>query len=211
MLQFLFARMLEAEDFTALLVDAGKDVADRTVLPGGVHSLKNEEQRIGVGRIEQALQSAQFPGVRREKLLVILCRLVERLNAGCPFLELDLLPGWNAEVFEVDLHTECSLWEKVSPGKVGLQGHTVLAVLSCACLFHRGVVFAAPCSPVAVGAMIKRLLSRLDVRLLTSPNLQSRLLDGTCERKRQRPRQPGFEYGIHGIQAGRGQFSRLAA
>jgi hypothetical protein len=94
--------MLEAVDFAALRVDASQDVADRAVLSGGVHGLKNKEHRISVGSIEEALQSTQFLDVRGEKLLVMAFRLIERRYAGCPFLKPDSLSARGAEVFEVE-------------------------------------------------------------------------------------------------------------
>ena len=106
MTQFFGARLLETVDFAALRVDAGQDVADRAVLSGGVHCLKNQEHRIAVERIEEALQSAQIPDVRGEKLFVVLLRLVERSDARCPLLQPDRFPARKAEVFRVDFHGE---------------------------------------------------------------------------------------------------------
>jgi hypothetical protein len=47
--------------------------------------------------------------------------------------------------------------------------------------------------------------------VVAAPEIQSRLLNGTGERKAHGPRQSGFEPGVHGIQAGRGQFAGLTA
>jgi hypothetical protein len=67
---------------------------------------------------------------------------------------------------------------------------------------HRGAVFATARSPVALGPVIESLLCRQHLGRITSPNLQSRLLDGAGKRKRQRPRQTRPESDIHGIQTG---------
>jgi hypothetical protein len=37
--------MFEAKHLTALRIDAGHDVPDRAVFPGGVHGLENQQQR----------------------------------------------------------------------------------------------------------------------------------------------------------------------
>ena len=55
-LQFLGARLFETENLTALRIDPGHDVPDGAVLAGGVHRLKNQQQRIAVGRVVKALQ-----------------------------------------------------------------------------------------------------------------------------------------------------------
>ena len=62
-LQILGAGLFEAENLAALRIDAGHDVLDGAVLAGGVHRLKNQQQRITVVGVEQALLLAQFPDV----------------------------------------------------------------------------------------------------------------------------------------------------
>jgi len=62
-LQFLSTRLFKTEDLAALRIDAGHHVSDRAVLPGGVHRLKNKQQRIAIAGIEQTLQSTQFRDV----------------------------------------------------------------------------------------------------------------------------------------------------
>jgi len=69
MRQFFGARLLEAVDVAALWVDARQEVADRAVLTGGVHALKNQElNAIGVGSIEslkELIPAAQFEETQR--------------------------------------------------------------------------------------------------------------------------------------------------
>jgi hypothetical protein len=45
------------------------------------------------------------------------------------------------------------------------------SMLSCACPFHRGFVFATARSPVALGSMLQSLLCRQHVGFLALPNL----------------------------------------
>lgn len=47
--------------------------------------------------------------------------------------------------------------------------------------FHRQVVFASARGAIAVCAMIQYALGSFSIGVITSPNLQSRLLDGACE------------------------------
>jgi hypothetical protein len=58
-----------------------------------------------------------------------------------------------------------------------------MCLLSCACDFHRGTVFAAPRSQVASGTLQQGLLSRFHVGVLTRPCFHGRLLKGTAIRK----------------------------
>jgi len=56
MFQLLGAGLFETENLAALRIDPGHDMADGTVLAGGIHPLENEQQGIGVGCIVQTLQ-----------------------------------------------------------------------------------------------------------------------------------------------------------
>ena len=60
MVQFLGAGLLEAEYLAALRIDPGHDVPDGAVLAGSVHALKNQQQRMAVGRVVKALQRTQL-------------------------------------------------------------------------------------------------------------------------------------------------------
>ena len=44
-IEVLGGRRLEGKDLATLRIDAGHDVLDGAVLPGGVHGLKDEQQR----------------------------------------------------------------------------------------------------------------------------------------------------------------------
>jgi hypothetical protein len=56
MFQLASARMFEAGNFATLWIDPGHDVPDSAVLAGGVHPLKNQQQRIAVGCVVKLLQ-----------------------------------------------------------------------------------------------------------------------------------------------------------
>ena len=55
MFQFLGTWLFETENVTALRVNAGHHVADSAVLASGVDPLKNQQQRIAVGRVVKLL------------------------------------------------------------------------------------------------------------------------------------------------------------
>ena len=48
-LQFGGAGMFETEDLTALRVDPGHHMPDGTVFSGGIHRLKDQQNRVAVG------------------------------------------------------------------------------------------------------------------------------------------------------------------
>jgi len=50
------AGLFETEDLTTWGFDSRQDVPDGAVLPGGVHPLEDEQQRIVIGRVVKALQ-----------------------------------------------------------------------------------------------------------------------------------------------------------
>ena len=79
-LQFLGAGMLEAVDLAALRIDAGHDVLDGAVFAGGVHGLKNQQQRIAVVGVQQVLQIAQVFDVPGEHLFVLFLRADRRAS-----------------------------------------------------------------------------------------------------------------------------------
>ena len=60
-LQLLGARLFETEHLAALRIDSGHDVPDGAVLAGGVHRLKNQQQRIAVGRVVKAVAASSVP------------------------------------------------------------------------------------------------------------------------------------------------------
>ena len=102
--QFLGARLLETENLAALRIDAGHDVPDGAVLAGSVHSLKNQQQRIAVGRIVKLLQRAQLLNVFVQEFLILLLRLANGLHNRRPFAEFDLFARPNAKILGIDLH-----------------------------------------------------------------------------------------------------------
>ena len=59
-IELLSGGRLEGEDLATLRIHAGHHVLDGAVLAGGVHGLKNQEQRPLVLRVETALQFAEL-------------------------------------------------------------------------------------------------------------------------------------------------------
>ena len=100
-LQFLGARMFEAEHLAALRIDAGHDVPDGAVLAGGVHRLKNQQHRIAVGRVVKALQRAQLLNLFFEEFVILLLRLVNGLHQRRPLFELDLFACLDPKILEL--------------------------------------------------------------------------------------------------------------
>ncbi len=56
MLQFVGAGLLEAGNLAPLRIDAGHDVPNGSIFAGGVHALKDQQQRVAVGSVVQVLQ-----------------------------------------------------------------------------------------------------------------------------------------------------------
>ena len=89
-LQFDGAGMLEAEYLATLRVDSGHDMLDRAVLPGRIHGLKNQQQRITVRGVEHLLLLAERLHVLAQQVLILLARFVHRVDDRRPFLKVDL-------------------------------------------------------------------------------------------------------------------------
>ena len=88
-LQFRSTRMLEAEHLTALGIDAGHHMTDRAILACRIHRLKNQQHRIAVGCVVQALQFTQLLNMFFKELLILLLRLVNGLHQCRPLIEVD--------------------------------------------------------------------------------------------------------------------------
>ena len=56
MLKFLGTRLLKTEDLAAFRIHPGHDVADCAIFAGSIHPLKDQQQRVLVGRIVKILQ-----------------------------------------------------------------------------------------------------------------------------------------------------------
>ena len=100
--QFLGTRMFETEDLAALGIDARHHMLNGAVLPGSVHRLKDQQHGIAVGRVKQALMSAQFFNVFSEEPFVLLFRIANGFHPRRPLVEIDLLPSPHAEVVGID-------------------------------------------------------------------------------------------------------------
>jgi len=60
MFQFGGAGLFETGYLATLRIDPGHDVPDSAILAGGVHPLKNQQQRITVGCVVKLLQRTQL-------------------------------------------------------------------------------------------------------------------------------------------------------
>ena len=83
-IELLGARLLEAEDLTALRVDAGHHVADGAVLAGGIHRLEHDQHRVAVVGVEQLLRLRQLLPAQRQQVggALLHGRLAEPLELG---------------------------------------------------------------------------------------------------------------------------------
>lgn len=104
-LQFLRARVLEAEHLAALGVDARHHVADGAVLAGGVHRLEDHQQGVAVRGVEQALLVAQLIDLVLQQFAGRLLRLAQRFDLRGPKAEIDLVGLPHLECFDIDVHT----------------------------------------------------------------------------------------------------------
>jgi hypothetical protein len=84
--------------------DTMRRAFDGAVLPGGVHGLENEQQRVAVGSVQQFLLRAQILHVRGQHVLVLAAGLVRRAGAGRPLLQVDLASFIDSKIGRLDLH-----------------------------------------------------------------------------------------------------------
>ena len=73
-------------------------MADDAVFSGRIHRLKDQQDGIAIGRVEQLLLRAQMRDVFVQKLFVLLLRLVYGIDLGRPLFKIDLMPFLNAKV-----------------------------------------------------------------------------------------------------------------
>jgi hypothetical protein len=90
--------MFETENLAALRIDARHDVPDGAILAGSIHPLKNQQQRIAVGRVVKALQRTQLLNVFSQEFLIPLLRLAKRLHHRRPLPEFDFCSGLHPEI-----------------------------------------------------------------------------------------------------------------
>ena len=90
-LQFGGAGVLEAEYLAALRVDPGHHVLDGAIFSCCVHRLKDQKDRIAIGRVKKLLQRAQLRNVLSQEFVIVLLRLVNGLDSRRPFLEVELV------------------------------------------------------------------------------------------------------------------------
>ena len=73
--------------------------ADGAVFTGGVHGLKDQQQRIPAGGVVNTLQLAQFIHLLFEKFFVLLFRIINGLHLRRQFVEFDFFSGLHLEIF----------------------------------------------------------------------------------------------------------------
>ena len=99
MLQIFGARLFETEHLATLRIDPGHDVPDGPILAGRVHCLEDQQDRIAIRRVVQALQFAQLLDVSFEEFVVLLLRFAKCLHPCRPLFEFDLCTGPHPEFF----------------------------------------------------------------------------------------------------------------
>ena len=71
---------------------------------GGVHCLKDKQQRHPIICVERSLQFAQVLNVIVQRFLIPALGLAQRFGARRPVFEVNLLAFWNPEPFRFDFH-----------------------------------------------------------------------------------------------------------
>ena len=104
MLQFRRAGMAVAEHLATLRVDPGHHVLDGPVFSSRIHRLENQQDGVGVGCVEKLLQRAEVRDVLVQKLLIMLLRLVHRIDDRRPFPEVDRVSSPHPEILCTDFH-----------------------------------------------------------------------------------------------------------
>ena len=110
-------------------IDAGHYVLDATVLSAGIHGLKDDEQSVPVGGIEQLLQGTEVGDVLFEELLVFALGLIHRLDQSP--LEINGFPRMNAEFLNEFFHSlvrSLKLGDRVHVRILGLCSRQKMAV-----------------------------------------------------------------------------------
>ena len=115
-LQLFGARLFETEYLAALRIHPRHDVPNGAVLTGGVHPLKNQQQRITIGGVVKPLQRAQRFDVVFQKLLILLLRLANGLYLRRPLVECDFLSGPHSEILGINFHLLPSAVTRCSSG-----------------------------------------------------------------------------------------------
>jgi hypothetical protein len=84
-----WARLLEGSYAATLWVDAGHDVFDRPVLPGGIHSLQDDQKRALMFGVQQIVQRGELLDMTGYRLLCMAFRnpmgIVRRISAKLEF------------------------------------------------------------------------------------------------------------------------------
>ena len=103
-LEFLQTRMLKTKHLAALRVDAGHDMANRSVLACRVHGLKHHKQGVAVRRIQHALLVAQLFDVVLQGFGEGLFRPAQGLERSGPLAEVHRVAFPHFEGIQVQIH-----------------------------------------------------------------------------------------------------------
>jgi len=96
--------MLETEHLASLRVNSRHYVLDGAVLSRRVRSLKNQQERIAIGRIEKLLLCTKMRDMRFKQFAIMLLGLIDRLNHRGKFAQVDIVPLISPKVFGMDFH-----------------------------------------------------------------------------------------------------------
>ncbi len=99
--EFLPAGLFEAVDHTALGVDAAHDVADGPVFAGGIHALKNQQQRITSVGVKHPLALVQLFAEFLHQTAVVFLRPVERIDGGGNLVQPHFVSGADGEILRI--------------------------------------------------------------------------------------------------------------
>jgi hypothetical protein len=103
--------VFEAVDLAALGVHSGHHVPDGAVLASRIHRLENQEDGVAVTCVKKSLQAAQFLDLIFQEFVVLLLRLVHRLDACRVLVEVERSMFGYLEVTGIDLlHGQVLRW-----------------------------------------------------------------------------------------------------
>jgi len=74
-------------------------VANRAVLAGGIHALKDEQKRVLIGAVEQLLLIAQCGDLLLQVGAIFLLRLIQGVDLCGYLIELDLCVWMDTKLF----------------------------------------------------------------------------------------------------------------
>src|SRR5438128_573109 len=107
------AGMLETEHLATLRIDARHDMTDSPILPGRVHRLKNQQQRVLICRVMAPLQRTQLFDVLVQNVAIVFFGFVKRLHQSRPVLEPNSFTLVYKESLAINIHRQSRVWSFV--------------------------------------------------------------------------------------------------